>query len=162
MTWMLQVVAPPLSVASPWEALGLTVSTLMLFIAGVIGAWLRVISSGTQQVRSQRTVVDIVIGGVGAVLFPQLAPRVIDPLLGIKLASWDATQQAALALLLGFTGSYIWTSYAWRKGLLVTPEQAATGEKPLPPEVGVLKNTKDAAVAVEKFIATQAKPPEAP
>lgn len=123
--------------------LGLTVSALMLFIAGAIGGWARAKISDTQRVFSQRTIVDMLIGGFAGVLLPvlpTLAPIIDKVLLG-DFKTWSATQQAALAFFVGASGSYLWTVIGWRKGLIVTPEQAMSGEKPAPPAQGVLKPT---------------------
>jgi hypothetical protein len=142
-------------VPPPWEALGFTITALMLFVAGAIGAWCRVVLSRTQNTWSQRTVVDVVVGGSWAALLPRLAPLFSSTLIQ-KLDEWDAVQKSCLALLLGVNGSWLWTTFAWRIGRIITPEQAATGMKPPEPEVGVLKNTSDAKAAVQKFHADEA------
>jgi hypothetical protein len=130
-----------------YEALGLTITAAMLFIAGAIGAWGRAKVSDTQIVFSQRTIVDMLIGGFGGVLLPIFAPILNKALLG-DFGAWTAFQQAALAFFVGATGSYVWTVFGWRKGLIVTPTQAASGVKPPPPEPGVLKGTRDEHAAI--------------
>jgi hypothetical protein len=140
----------PAPLPSALETLGFTATAGMLFLAGAIGALMRAASSPTQMTWSQRTFVDMVVGGIVGVMLPRFAPA-LDTALGIKFDTWTSVQQAALALVLGGSGSYFWTVIGWRKGLIVTPEQASTGVKPPPPEPGVLKGTKDAETAATKF-----------
>lgn len=126
------------------EALGFTIAAGMMFLAGALGAWARVAASGTQVVWSQRTVVDLLIGGCAGVLLPIFAP-IVNPLLSIQFERWTVVQQAVLALILGGSGSFFWTAIGWRMGLIVTAGQAMSHEKPARPEVGVLKNKKPPA-----------------
>lgn len=122
------------------EALGLTITAAMLFGCGAAGGWGRAKLSDTQRVFSQRTIADMLVGGFGGVLLPvlpSLAPTVNQVLLG-DFNKWNALQQAALAFFAGATGSYMWTKYAWKKGIIATPAQVESGVKPPPPEVGVL------------------------
>ena len=132
------------------EALGITIATGMLFLAGALGALCRVVMTRTQVNWSQRTFVDMLIGGCAGILLPIFAPA-LNRIFDIKFETWNAIQQSVLSLFLGGSGSYFWTVIGWRTGLIVTPEQAATGVKPPKPETGVLRNTTEADRAVEKF-----------
>ena len=126
------------------EAFGFTVSAAILFLAGAVGAWARAVISGTQKTRpiSERLIVDLLIGGCAGLILPIFAP-ILDTLLNIKFQSWTTLQQGVLAFGMGGSGSYFWTAIGWRKGLIVTPRQAASGERPPPPEPGVLKEPKE-------------------
>lgn len=132
------------------EALGVTIVTGMLFGAGALGALCRVVATRTQINWSQRTFVDMLIGGCAGILLPIFTPA-INRIFDIKFETWNAVQQAVLAIFLGGSGSYFWTAIGWRTGLIVTPEEAATGVKREPPEAGVLKMTAEADRAAAKY-----------
>lgn len=146
------------AIPAPDTNLGLTVAALMLFVSGALGAWARAVISGTQTAWSQRTVVDLLIGGGVGILLPILAP-VFNRVLGIDYYSWTVLQQSVLSFLIGGGGNWLWTAIGWRTGLIVTPEQASTGEKPEAPAQGVLKGTREAKEAATQF-ADAAKPEE--
>ena len=160
-------VAAAAVVAITEPGLGVTWSALILFVSGATGAWARAALSPTQETGGwpwywgKRMVADALIGGATAVLLPLFATKLL-PILGVDLGTMTAVHQGALALLLGGSGSYFWTVIGWRKGLIVTPEQASTGQKPEAPPVGVLRGTKEADVAAAKFEAEEAQDPEGP
>jgi hypothetical protein len=133
------------SIPSAWETLGVTVTAGMLFVCGALGAWGRAKMSDTQAVFSERTVIDMLMGGFGGVLLPVitgLVPTLSSVLLG-DFSKWTALQQSALAFFVGASGNYVWTVIGWRQHLIVTREQALAGVKPEPPEVGLLKGTQE-------------------
>lgn len=135
--------------------LGLTISALMLFISGAIGAWARAVISGTQTSWGQRTIVDCLIGGGVGIILPIVAP-ILNRVLGIDYYTWTTLQQSVLSFLIGGGGTWLWTAIGWRRGLIVTPEEQSTGIKPDPPQQGVLKGTKEAKEAAGKYEADTA------
>ena len=121
-------------------ALGFTVAAAVMFAGGALGAWARAVISGTQKTWpvSERLIVDLLMGGCGGILMPISAP-LLNRTMGIAFETWTTAQQAALAIMLGGSGSYVWTAIAWRRGLIVTESQAARREAPTAnPEMGVL------------------------
>src|SRR4030095_13935597 len=120
-----------------WETLGVTATAIMLFLAGAIGGWVRARISVTQKTWSQRTIVDMLIGGYGGVLLPTLAP-VLNKVVFSEFQAWTPFQQSALAFFVGAVGSYLWTVIGWRKGWIAAREQVVNGGPPPPPEPGVL------------------------
>lgn len=129
-------------------ALGATITAGALFVGGALGALTRAFFSKTQKTWSERTAFDVLLGGVGSVILPRL-PLVTSVV--TNLDQWDLVQKFCLAFGLGLTGTWAWTVAAWRTGRIATAEQIATGVKPPPPEVGVLKGTPEATVAAEQF-----------
>jgi hypothetical protein len=136
------------------QALGFTVAFGVLFLAGAIGAWMRAVISGTQRVVwGQRLLVDLIIGGCGGVLLPLFSP-VVNRVLGIEFQTWTVAQQSIVALMTGGGGSWLWTAIAWRRGTIITPEEASTGTRPAPPAQGVIRGSKEAENEAKKFEAT--------
>lgn len=124
------------------EALGLTITAGLLFLMGALGGLLRARASPTQKTLSRRTLVDLLMGGCGGILLPIFAP-ILNRVLFNDFQAWTPVQQSALAFFVGCFGSYVWTLIAWRTGLIVTPAQAVTEQKPDPPERGILRGSKE-------------------
>ena len=144
-----QLIGPIAGVASE-PVVGATWSALILFVGGALGAFARAGYSPTQNVRSQRTGLDMLIGGAFGLLLPAFATKLV-PFIGLDILSLTALQQGSVAFFTGLAGSSMWTSLGWRLGYIITPQQAATGEAPDKPQVGVLRGTRDAKEVAKQY-----------
>lgn len=135
-----QIIAPVIAVATE-TPLGLTWAVFILFLGGALGAALRAAASETQNVKTLRTLVDAFIGGGVGVLLPAFATK-LAPFIGLNLLERTAIEQGVIAMLLGYTGTHLWTAFGWRTGRIVTPEQKASGEMTHRPAIGVWSGLK--------------------
>mgnify|MGYP001559086073 CR=1 FL=1 len=88
---------------------------IQYFLGGLLGTAGRVIASTTQANRSTRSYVEIVVGGVAAMVLGLLGVMESLPLVGDDFAKLAPLTKSGVLFLLAYGGSHLYRAFEFRR-----------------------------------------------